>query len=210
MSDKGPFLAGEVGRQFIHMFTGAVFLIAIYLSGSYAALLFAVLLTVTVAASILIKKFNLSQRTSGVFRRLGRPGIQKVKLQGTILLLSGVLVTLLLFPRNIVYASVAIVALGDSVATIVGVLIGKHKLPYSKSKTLEGTLSGFVAAFFGAALFVTSFQAFLGAFGGMLIESAINLQKVKEASLKGMVNFFLNDNFLIPVFSAFLMLLASR
>jgi len=210
MSDKGLFLAGEVGRQFIHILTGTAVLIAIYLSGHYAALVFAALLVVTVLASVLIKKFNLSQKTSGVFRRLGRPGVQNVKLQGTILLLSGILVTLLLFPRNIVYASVAIVTLGDSVATIVGVLIGKHKLPYSESKTVEGTLSGLAAAFGGALLFVTPFQAFIGAAGGMLLESTISLQTVREANLKGIVKFFLNDNFMIPVLSAFLMLLASR
>jgi dolichol kinase len=210
MSDKGLFLAGEVGRQFIHMLTGAAFLIVIYLSGRYAVLVFAVLLAAAVFASVLIKKFNLSQRTSGVFRRLGRPGVQTVKLQGTILLLSGVLVTLLLFPRNIVYASVAIVALGDSVATIIGVLIGKHKLPYSENKTVEGTFSGLAAAFGGALLFVSPVQALLGAASGMFIESTIKLQTVREASLTGLIKFFLNDNFLIPVFSAFVMLVAGR
>jgi len=210
MGDKRSFLAGEVGRQLIHMLTGIGFIVIIFLSGRYAALVFTALLAVTVFASVLIKRLNISQRTSGVFRRLGRPGVQTMKLQGTILLLSGVLVTLLLFPRNIVYASVVIVAFGDSVATVVGLLIGKHRLPYSESKTVEGTLSGLAAAFGGALLFVTPVQALLGAVGGMLIESMISLQKVREFSLAGLVRFFLNDNFLIPVLSAFLMLLAGR
>lgn len=210
MSDKRSFLAGEVGRQLIHMLTGIGFIIVIFLSGRYAALVFAALLALAVFASVLIKRSNISQKTSGVFRRLGRPGIQTVKLQGTILLLSGVLVTLLFFPRDIVYASVAIVSFGDSVATVVGVLIGKHRLPYSESKTVEGTLSGLAAAFGGALLFVTPFQAFVGATGGMFMESVISLQTVKQASLTGVLKFFLNDNFLIPVFSAFLMLLAGR
>jgi len=75
---------------------------------------------------------------------------------------------------------------------------------------VEGTLSGLAAAFGGALLFVTPVQAFLGAVGGMLIESMISLQKVREFSLAGLVRFFLNDNFLIPFISAFLMLLAGR
>jgi dolichol kinase len=205
MSDKRPFLTGEIGRQLIHILTGAGFIIVIYLSGDHAVPVFAVLLAVAVFASILFKQPDISRKTPAIFRRFSRPRVQAVKMQGTILLLSGVLVTLLFFPRNIAYASVAIVALGDSVATVVGVLIGRHRLPYSKSKTVEGTVSGLAAAFGGALLFVTPVQAAAGAFGGMFIESVVKLQTVREISLTGLVKFFLNDNFLIPVFSAMMM-----
>lgn len=36
MSDKRPFLTGEIGRQLILMLTGAVFIIVIYISGDHA------------------------------------------------------------------------------------------------------------------------------------------------------------------------------
>lgn len=205
MSDKRPFLTGEIGRQLIHILTGAGCIIVIYISGDRAVPVFAVLLAVAVSASVLFKHPDISRKTSGIFNRLARPRIQTVKMQGTILLLSGVLVTLFFFPRNIAYASVAIVALGDSIATVVGVLIGRHRLPYSKSKTVEGTVSGLAAAFAGALMFVSPVQAVAGAFGGMFIESVIKLQTVRKVSLTGLVKFFLNDNFLIPVFSAMIM-----
>lgn len=210
MSERRPFFTGEIGRQLIHILTGAGFIIVIYLSGDHAVPVFAVLLAVAVFSSILFKQPDISRKMPRIFRRFARPSLQTVKLQGTILLLSGVLVTLIFFPRNIAYASVAIVALGDSIATVVGVLIGRHRLPYSKSKTLEGTVSGLAAAFGGALLFVTPVQATAGALGGMFIESAIKLQTVRNVSLKGLVKFFLNDNFIIPIFSAILMLLAGR
>ncbi|TGC11527.1 diacylglycerol/polyprenol kinase family protein [Methanolobus halotolerans] len=205
MSDKKYFLKGEIGRQLIHILTGFIFLFIIFLSGSYAALVFTILLVAVIFTSFLFQEFPVPKKAPDIFRRLGRPFKQTVKLQGTILLIFGVLTILLLFPRDIVYASVAIVTFGDSIATIVGVSIGKHNLPYSENKTLEGTLSGIAFALGAALLFVTPLQAFLGSVGGMLVESTIDLHTVRKASLKALSEFFLNDNFLIPVFSSLLM-----
>jgi dolichol kinase len=111
----------------------------------------------------------------------------------------------LLFPLEIVYASIAIVAFGDSTATAVGVLIGRHKLPYSDKKTVEGTVSGIIAAFLASSFFVTPAQALIGSAGGMLLESVIGLQTIREFNTQTIFKFFLNDNFLIPVFSGLLM-----
>ncbi|MDW7732349.1 MAG: SEC59/DGK1/VTE5 family protein [Methanolobus sp.] len=208
MGDKSS-ITSEIWRQLIHIFTGLVFILLIFLSGPYAPLVFAFLLAAAVLFSVVIKRSSIPEKAPGPFPGIERPDKQKVKLQGTILLLSGVLVVLFLFPGNIVYASVAIVSLGDSVATIIGTLIGRHELPYSEKKTLEGTLSGWAAAFVGALLFVTPFQALIGSAGGMLIESLISLQTVRIESMRGLVRFFFNDNFLIPVFSSILMLFAS-
>jgi len=87
--------------------------------------------------------------------RWRRPSKQNIPLKGTITLLCGITLSFLLFPEEIVYASIAIVSFGDSIATAVGALVGRHKLPYSKEKTVEGTVSGIVAAFLSSLLFVT-------------------------------------------------------
>jgi dolichol kinase len=113
-----------------------------------------------------------------------------------------------LFPREIVYASIAVVGFGDSIATIAGVTLGKHKLPYSDQKTVEGTLAGIVAAFVAAMVFVTPVQAFVGSTGGMLLESIVGMKTIKELNSQAAFRFFLNDNFLIPVFSGLLMFIA--
>jgi dolichol kinase len=62
-----------------------------------------------------------------------------------------------------------------------------------------------IAAFLVASFFVTPVQAFIGSAGGMLLESVINLQTTQEFNSQMIFKFFLNDNFLIPLFSGLLM-----
>jgi dolichol kinase len=80
----------------------------------------------------------------------------------------GVILTLLLFPTNIAYASIGILAVGDPVAAYVGGRFGRNHV--RRRKTLEGLLAGFVAAFLVAALIVSPLAAFVGSIGGMLME----------------------------------------
>ncbi|HII92636.1 MAG TPA: hypothetical protein HA262_10855 [Methanosarcina sp.] len=203
--DRRTALKGEVERQFIHLFTGITLILLIRVAGDMALplLLFLLALYVTVSVTIILDKLPL--RLSTFLCRWGRPSKQNIPLKGTIMLLCGITLSFLLFPEEIVYASIAIVAFGDSIATAVGVLIGRHKLPYSKEKTVEGTFSGIVAAFLPSLLFVTPAQAFIGAAGGMLLESIIGLQTIRELNSQIIFKFFFNDNFLIPLFSGFLM-----
>jgi phosphoserine phosphatase/dolichol kinase len=83
----------------------------------------------------------------------------------------GILLTLLLFPRPASSAAIVIFAFGDSTASIFGRMLGKRTLSFNKGKTLEGSLIGFVFAFWAAAFFVTPLMAASGAAVAMLIES---------------------------------------
>ena len=78
---------------------------------------------------------------------------------------------------------------------------------YSKEKTVEGTVAGTIAAFLASSLFVSPVQAFVGAAGGMLLESVIGLQTIREFNSQVIFKFFFNDNLLIPLFSGLLMFL---
>ncbi len=82
----------------------------------------------------------------------------------------GITLSLVLFPVPIGYASIAILTLGDGLATISGKLFGKAVLPFSKGKRLEGLIFGFLFAFVGAMLFVSPVKALIGASIGMLAE----------------------------------------
>ncbi len=208
MDDKEAFLTGEFLRQLIHILTGIVFILIINFSGDNAALVFLAILLALTFFSILVTGLDDTEKSPRLVRKLERSKKQKIKFQGTILLLSGVFVTLILFPVEIVYAAVAIVTFGDSIATIVGTSIGRHKLPYSDKKSLEGTFSGLIIAFLVAMLFVTPFQAFIGSLGGMFMESAISMRTIKRANIMSVIRFFINDNFLIPIFSSALMFYA--
>lgn len=203
--DKKASLKGEVERQTIHLFTGIALILLIQISGALALPVLLFLLSVYVIISFVILSNKLPDLLSTFLCRWGRPSKQTIPLKGSILILCGITLSYVLFPENIVYASIAILAFGDSIATAMGVLMGRHKLPYSDKKTVEGTLSGTIAAFLAASFFVSPVQALVGSAGGMLLESIIDLQNITELNSKTFFKFFLNDNFLIPVFSCLIM-----
>ncbi|HET8687849.1 MAG TPA: SEC59/DGK1/VTE5 family protein [Methanosarcina sp.] len=203
--DKKSSLKGELERQLIHLFTGIFFIFFIYTVGDQALWLLLPLLAFYLVTSFVILKNKLPSSLSAFLCRWGRPEKQDIPLKGTIMLICGIILSMVLFPENIVYASIAVVGFGDSVATIAGVTLGRHKLPYSEQKTIEGTLAGIIAAFIAAIVFVTPVQAFVGSAGGMLLESVVDMQTMKELNSQAALRFFLNDNFLIPVFSGLLM-----
>lgn len=203
--DRRESLKGEVERQLIHLFTGVALIFLIRTTGDIALPILVLLLVFCAVVSVVIMLNMLPLSLSSFLCRWGRPSKQTIPLKGTILLLCGITLSFALFPEEIACASIAVVALGDSVATAIGVLIGRHKLPYSGKKTVEGTLSGMIAAFLVASIFVTPVQAFIGSAGGMLLESVIDIQTIREFNSQMIFNFFLNDNFLIPLFSGLLM-----
>ena len=112
---------------------------------------------------------------------------------GLIFLGLGIILTTIVFSNgqtynNPAYAGIIILAFGDGFSAL-SVLIENRKF-IKKNTSIEGTIMGFVTAFVGACLFVPIPIALIGAFVGMLVEA-----------------FFptLDDNLIIPIFSAFVM-----
>jgi dolichol kinase len=104
-------------------------------------------------------------------------------------LAAGVILALLIFPRNVAYASIAVVAAGDPVAALVGTRFGRIHI---KEKTVEGFLAGTVASTLIASLAVPLYLASIGAVAGMLLE----LSDVFE------------DNLTVPIGAGLCMLIA--
>lgn len=92
----------------------------------------------------------------------------------------GVILALFLFPKNIAYASIAIVAIGDPVAAYVGGKFGRKRIG---RKSLEGFMAGSLVAFLATLLVIAPIIGAVGSIAGMLVE------------LAGV----LDDNFTIPV-----------
>lgn len=80
----------------------------------------------------------------------------------------GIILALVLYPSAIAYASICIVAVGDSVAAIVGERFGHRRIV--RRKTVEGSAAGLAAAFLLASFFVSPYIALLGAVGAMVME----------------------------------------
>jgi len=104
----------------------------------------------------------------------------------------GIMLTLLLFPAPVSYASIAIFTLGDGFATLFGRKVGNHVFSYNKGKKVEGTLFGFLFASLGASLFISPLRALVGAALGMIAESLPSP---------------VNDNLTIPLVAGLTMLL---
>lgn len=101
--------------------------------------------------------------------------------------LSGSFFTMLLFPdKNIVVASLFYLAFGDAAAALVGKRFGKRKIFWDK--TLEGSLACFAVCFFIGIFFFNWQLALAGALAAAVIE---------------LFPWALNDNFWMPVISAF-------
>lgn len=104
----------------------------------------------------------------------------------------GIMLSLLLFPPAIGYASIAVFTFGDGFATIFGKTIGRHVIPYNRGKKVEGTIFGFIFASLGALFFVSPLKALIGAATAMIVETLPTP---------------INDNLTIPLAAGLVMLL---
>ncbi len=197
-------VGGEMHQEtfrkfFVHGLNGLVFSFLVYILPVKVSLLFfLVLLGVTIYFArkmTMGKKYPILSWLVAKAERKGRP-IGK----GAVWYFYGVVLILAVFgligvPRIILASALLVVALGDSVSTGLGRIIGKRRLPKTKTKTYEGTGLGMLFAFVGIFLVmltqynitVSFWLAFSGSVVGMLT----------EAYLKGP-----DDNFTIPVMSA--------
>ncbi|GAB4292814.1 MAG: SEC59/DGK1/VTE5 family protein [Myxococcota bacterium] len=120
---------------------------------------------------------------------------------------------LLIIFRNhlyIVAGAWAVMALGDGFSNIVGRRFGKRKLPWRKEFSLEGSLA-FALVSFPAALGLMLFVSSGRETETLTLSNALLLALV--ASLSGAiiesVSYKLNDNFTVPLGSAFFIWMAS-
>jgi len=103
----------------------------------------------------------------------------------------GLVLPLIFFPESIAFAAIMILCLGDSFCALTVIFERWYKrLKLYREATVEGTIIGGLAGFFGAVFFVSPFIALLGAIVGIVIE---------------VFSQTIDDNLLIPVFSGFFM-----
>ncbi len=88
-----------------------------------------------------------------------------------IFLALGIALSLVFFQSPVAYASIAVISLGDSAASIFGRFFGKTSIPFNKGKNLEGSVSGFAFALVGASCFLSIPSAIIGATIGMIVET---------------------------------------
>lgn len=156
----------ERRRDVFQIGVGAVALLAFLLVPQYSYTIVFLLVLFGYAVSGLM----LGSRAAGPLKALERKGT--VFGAGAIYMAIGAMLILGSVP-NYNYALVGLVALliCDAVATIVGVR-GRHRLPYNKEKTMEGTLAYFIVLAVIGFAFI-SYYALLFAAVLALLESVI-------------------------------------
>lgn len=90
------------------------------------------------------------------FRSHERP--EEMPLNGVLTFLIGSLIVILLFPSIIAIAAIAVLAIADSVSTLIGKYYGKHRI---KSKSMEGSLGFFITSFFILLFFIDPLSALI-------------------------------------------------
>ena len=106
----------------------------------------------------------------------------------------GIILSLIIFPPQFGYASIAILTLGDGAASLFGKKLGKTPYPFNKAKNLEGSIFGFIFALSGAVFFIDPIRAFIAAMAGMLAEC---------------LPMPLNDNLTIPLTAGSILMMLS-
>ena len=113
---------------------------------------------------------------------------------GATYLMISTIICIAIFPDYIAFLSLAFLAIGDTLAAVIGIPFGKRKL-FGSNKSLEGSIACFVASFFFGMLFtfpeISPIIPFIGALAATFSELAVD------------------DNIKIPLVSGIIMTIVS-
>ena len=112
---------------------------------------------------------------------------------GATYLITSAIVCIAVFPADIAFLSISFLAIGDTLAAVVGLAFGKRRFLGSK-KSLEGSIACFAGTLLFAIFFINPWVALAGAFAATLAEFS---------------HIPFNDNIQIPVISGIVMSIVS-
>jgi dolichol kinase len=118
---------------------------------------------------------------------------------GVLTYLVGVILAVKLFPPEVAYAAILILALGDGVSSLVGPY-GRLRTRLSETKLLEGTLAGAACGAAGASFFLTPLEAGVAAAAAMIFET-MELRLNRQ---------LLDDNVIVPLVAGTAVLLLRK
>lgn len=120
---------------------------------------------------------------------------------GAVYVMFSAVLCIALFPGNIAFMALSFLAIGDTLAAVIGISFGKRKLRGQK-KSLEGSLACFLGTFvYGFAFYIFDFHLGLS-LGTLLLGAAV-------ATLVEAWNVPFDDNLKIPLISGLFMYLST-
>ncbi len=177
-----PEFIFELKRQLVHLLLG----IGIALSVYYLKPVYGNLILIPLMLAILFMlitprippELNMSNHLLFHFERV-RDKINS-PFKGAIWYSFGIILPIAFLPIDVGSAIIAILGSGDSMSTLIGKFMGRHRIG---SKSIEGFLGFFLFGLIAAAIFVPFQMAIIFAFLGAIMEFLA----------------FMDDNFLVPV-----------
>ncbi len=112
--------------------------------------------------------------------------------RGAITFLVGTLLAVVVFPASTAYASILILAMGDSISPLVGRYVGATPHPVNRKKKIEGGIAGGVAGALAASLFVGIVPALIASLLTMMVEMILPEQE-------GWRRWIADDNIILPL-----------
>jgi len=86
---------------------------------------------------------------------------KELPFHGAIMFYLGCFIVTILFRSSIAIASIAVLALSDSLSTLTGRFFGRHKLFINKKKSWEGSITFFVTTFMILLFFINPIKALI-------------------------------------------------
>ena len=181
----------EVKRQLFHLVAGLILAFLVYYSiiTSFALL---VLILLHLLFSLLSLRYSVPLFGWFLNQFERNDDLSNFPGKGSLSVLVGAFIVVFLFSKEIAVASLLILAVGDSIASLVGTHYKKRNHPLNDLKSLEGSFLGFLFAFVFALLVIPWLEALLASLFAMIFESL----EIKIFHRK------LNDNITIPIISA--------
>lgn len=185
----------EIKRQLFHAIMGIILVLLIKYE-LIDLLGIAILIAVGFLVALISKKMRIPVINwfLGEFER--EKNIKGIPGKGALAYMAGAFITYGLFitqpnGKNIILASLTILALGDAAPLFVRHM-AKIKHPFNNEKFIEGALLGAMLGFLGAVIFVSPLQALIGSFAAMFVEGIDIKLGLAEV----------DDNITIPVTAA--------
>lgn len=184
-------MKSEIKRQLLHILFGIAIISFILIVSRKTALLgLLVLLLLSFALSFIATKKKIFF-INWLLNQMGRKTEKAFPGKGFVFFIAGCLLVFKIFSQDIALTSITVLTFGDSISTLVGKNNNKKydKKPFSKRKTVYGTLTGMIVSFFIALVFIAPIYAAVASAAGMLAEALSIKLGEREA----------NDNLIIPL-----------
>lgn len=117
---------------------------------------------------------------------------EKGKIANYVAFFSSVLICIILFEEYVVVAAVIIGGTGDAFAALGGISLGRHRLPFTQKKTIEGSFFGVSSALFVGLILLQFYKdlTFIAVILGSLVILLNDMMLPEKPK-----NVFFGDNF---------------